>query len=370
MSMTVKRAAPYAARAVGFTIVELLVVIVVIALLSAMIVAGASALGVSSKKRKTETILAALRQGIELAAAGKGSVLAPVEHPLAGSRPGRLVFAGLRDRAADGTGGAWVATLDATGEALTGAPEWQVQAPHNRRVLMDDDRFADTDVPMLYGAERRVLRVLGAEMAASTWYRRLPTAKPGEAALPQPYDGANPRYADELCLVRGRGAAIDNKRALDYLFGGGTVLSELAALKAVYAPPDDDAPKRISPPTPVAGMDGDGRVWSPDGRDPSDGLARWEPGRMRDGLIDAGPDSGSPDWKRYRLRGLGFYDAWNREILVSQTAAGGVRLLSAGPDGVLCWAPGGNLTIDTPADANAPAGDDKDGARDNVEISR
>ncbi|MBA3683776.1 MAG: prepilin-type N-terminal cleavage/methylation domain-containing protein [Planctomycetes bacterium] len=350
----------------GFTLIELLVVIAIMATLSALVLVGATQLGIGSKKRKTETILAILRQGIELGAASKGSTVSSVEHPLAGSRPGRLLFAGQRGRAADGSGGSWVAALDASGEGLVGAPEWFVQGSDRNRVLMPDDTFADTRVPMLFGARRELLGIIGAEMGAVTRYRRLSPPKPPELLLPAPYDGTNARYSDALCLVKPAGVALDNKRALDYLFGGSSVISELSGLKAVYTPPDDDATKRLYPPTTIASTDNGGRVWSPDGGDPADGKSFWEAGRIQEGLMNSGPDAGQPDWKLYKLRGLGIYDAWNREILFSYSSSGAVRLLSAGYDGVLRWNPGQNRVLDTAANATAAGGDDKDGERDNI----
>ncbi len=351
-------------RTAGFTMIEMLVVIAIISILSAMILVGATQLGIGSKKRKTETILAVLRQGIELAAANKGSTVSPVEHPLAGSRPGRSAFAGQRGRNLNGTGGSWVAALDATNEALTGVDEWLIgNAADQKRVLMPDDVFADGDVPMLFGLRRDLIGILGAEMEAVTLRRQISAPKSQATLLPGPYDASNPRYSDALCLVKPTGTAAENKRALDYLFGAGNIISELARLQAVFMPPDDNPGSRLKPPANAALG---GRVWSPDGADPADGKPFWERGRIRDGVINSGPNTGQPDWKLYRMRGMGIYDAWNHEVLFTYSRGGGIRLMSAGNDGVMRWDPAGDRTLSTAADATGPAGDDRDGERDNI----
>ncbi|MBA3686838.1 MAG: hypothetical protein H0W72_16580, partial [Planctomycetes bacterium] len=121
------------------------------------------------------------------------------------------------------------------------------------------------------------------------------------------------------------------------------------------------------PPTAAAGADPGGRVWSPE-PDPQDGSDRWQAGRVRCGVIDAGASTGQPDWKRYQLRGIAIYDAWGREILCRWSSSGGLLLLSAGADGCVRWHPGQDSAYATVADATAPAGDDRDAQRDNIVV--
>src|SRR4051812_37010252 len=84
--------APTPHRTLAFTMIELLVVIAIMAILAAMIFTGAQALGIGSKKAKTQTIVAAIRKGIDLTIANRGGSISPVEHPLAGSRAPRFQF--------------------------------------------------------------------------------------------------------------------------------------------------------------------------------------------------------------------------------------------------------------------------------------
>jgi len=363
----------------AFTIVELLVVVSIIALLAGMLMVAANILGIGSKKSKTATILASVRKGIELTIASRGGSVSPAEHPLAGSRAGRAEFWGLRGRrqAADGTvgGGSLVRGLDRAGDALTGAEEWLLTSDQGR-VLMPDDVFADRDTPILYGLRRELIGIVGDGLEAVTRHRRIPRPRPPALLSDGPYD-AN-RYPDNRHLEAATGVPAGNKKAIDYLFGSSSVQSELAGLGALFSPPDDDAKSLLRPPARLTGnnlegvpFDNSGRVWSKEGVEPADGRARWEPGRIRDGTMSSGPDSGKPDWKTYRLRGLAVYDAWQREILYTVGRDGGIRLMSAGNDGCFRWHPGLDAVLDTDVLTSAgaesiAAGDDQDGSVDNV----
>ncbi|MBA3686412.1 MAG: type II secretion system protein, partial [Planctomycetes bacterium] len=145
----------------AFTLIELLVVITVLAIMAGLVIAAAAALGIGSKKAATVSIVNAARHGIESALADAGSAFSGVEHPLAGSRPGRAPFVGIRGRTWDAilgapNGGTRVAVLDRTSEALTGLSEWELGSPaaqsaERQRLLMPEDVFADDGVPLLYG---------------------------------------------------------------------------------------------------------------------------------------------------------------------------------------------------------------------------
>jgi prepilin-type N-terminal cleavage/methylation domain-containing protein len=349
----------------GFTLIELLVVIGVIATLAALLLGAVAALGIGSKKRKTESILAILRQGIEVSTANTGSLVSAVEHPLAGSRPTRSAFVGVRGRLPpNGGGGAPLATLDATSEALVGINEWHIDpgyASDRSRVLMPDDLFADDTVPLLFGVRRDRLTILGADMQTITRYRRI-QPKHGEVGtgtnfVPGPYANTNPRFSDPIALVAPAGVPIDSKRALDYAFGSTTIMTELSSLKALFVTPD-------GLPVAPASMIRSNRLWSAEGT--IDGRPSWTPGRLVEGSMSAPPMG--PNWKLYRIPGAAIYDAWGREILFSQSSTGGIRLMSGGNDGAICWDPGANKTIDTPIGATTPGGDDRDGSHDNIKM--
>jgi prepilin-type N-terminal cleavage/methylation domain-containing protein len=339
----------------GFTLIELLVVIAIIAILVSLVIAGATALGIGSKKSQTGAIISALRKGLELAAAQSGSGFSPAEHPLAGSRAERFAFRGRRGRAADGSGGSWTA-LDAAGEALKGPAEWLIDSSSASRLLDPEDVYADARVPMLYGWQRHRLGVVGGDLSATTWYRMLPTKpRPGLATIPGPFTATELPDASNLHRPLGTGA--DVRRTLDVILGSSNVLAELASLKAVVSPPNDNAAERILAPSPgaFAGADNGGRVWSPE---PLGGEGKWKPGRVLDG---------PGKWKLYQLRGISVVDVWRRELLIWGTANGTFTIASAGRDGVFALDPGDVGLFNTTAEnANVPQGSDKDGSRDNI----
>lgn len=334
----------------AFSLIELLVAISIIAILSTMILTAVSATRRNSQRKKTETILAVLRSGLDLAKAQNSAMPSPAEHPLAGSRPPRLSF--VRGEAAAGL--ALGDAVDGAAEALRGLLPAQVPGSSVGdlpRLLLDSDRFADPDLPLLYGMRRDHCTILGAPQAAVTLYRSLPVPLAPATTTPGPYTAAT--YPDARFLVTPSGTEADQKRALDYVFGAGNAAGELSRLKALQTP-DLTAGGSIRA----------GRVHSAVG----DGLgsSRWQAGLVRDGDQASGPDAGLPNWKPYQIPGSAIYDAWGREVLYHVSAAGAVTLVSAGADGVMCIDPGDDKAIGTAATAEGVAADDRDGRRDNV----
>jgi hypothetical protein len=350
----------------AFTLIELLIVIGIIMVMATMILAGAKALGIGSKKAKTQTILAAVRKGIELTIANKGGSVSPVEHPFAGSKAPRFEFHGVRGRTLNidlqPIGGA-ITAIDTGSEAFAHIEEWFLQGSQNR-CLMGDDWMVDKSIPGFYGFKREYMTILGAEMSWTTRYRRLPRPLPVQqfSKVPLSYDDLT-KYPDAQFLINGSGTAADSKKSLDYLFGSSNVLPELSSLQAIYSPPDDQLiDQNYWIKVPVGTPPNDfGVVWS-EKKKGSTGDPAWRAGRIYDNNLAI---SGNY-WKGYRIRGLAIYDAWQREILYSISSSGSVRLLSAGEDGVFQWDPGPDHTLQTAEDATSPAGNDKDGARDNV----
>ena len=401
----------------GFTMIELLMVISIIAVLSSMIVMVAMGLGGDAKKKKTGVIIATIRKGIELTIAGRGGSVSPTEHPFAGSRATRFPFL----RAANG------AAVATSGLAFKGVDLSQVSISAGGRdqVLADDDVFNDPRVPMLFGAKREVMGILGATQKLVTKYVQLP--KPGPSSL----TGTNYYSKANMRLVTGAdgmstdfpiftddatpqgpswfpnsvnpttdqdadgtfGLAYDNKRALDYIFGASGAGAELSSLKALASAPDVDpaTPDEKRFKYPIIGAGGSGidsftppslnrniegtttsdtstatRVYTNAATDSSPQISNiWKPGFIKHG------SGGSAVFKEYRLPGLAVYDAWGHEILYSISPKGGVRLISAGADGVLKFNPGSNHNLDTLLNTSKPLttlpqGDDLDGAKDNV----
>jgi len=219
---------------------------------------------------------------------------------------------------------------------------------------MTSDLFADQRVPALYGLPRGHIGVVGVPQAAVTAYRRLPASiTPGD----DPDDAT--AYPDHRHNELATGTPAESKQALDHLLGAGAVQSELLGLGALTEPPpafahgdftDGAFDARVMTSVPLS----------------AGGETTWQPGHLLDGTIPSGPDAGEPNWKPYRLPGLAVYDAWGNEILYSLSANGGLRLISAGRDGCFRWHPGEDGALQTAADADAPAGDDQDGAEDNL----
>jgi prepilin-type N-terminal cleavage/methylation domain-containing protein len=307
-------------RRSGFTLIELLVVMSIIALLAAMVMIGVSTLRTSARGGKTRAILHAVQQALEQHRANRGGTLAPVEHPCAGSKAPRRLF--IR---ADGT------ALPTTGIALRGATPAQLGG-NAGRLLLDSDLFADPAVPLLYGIPRQRLSIPGAILPEITAYRLI---DPDAGSVSNP-DTAGQAVPD-LSQAGADGSTV--VQVLQYILGAGSAQSELANLGALHQPPDDT--QRIL----------GGRLWS----DNAPGTAQVPRSRI--------DDSG---WTTYRLRGLGLYDVWGRELLYSLTSAGGIRIESAGADGCLRWDPGADGSYQTAANATVPAGDDRDATRDNL----
>lgn len=311
----------------GFSLIELLITMAIIATLASLVVASVSSFSTGSKRAKTDSILGAVRSGLEMSVAEQGAAASPAEHPLAGSREPRPIFV----RAAGGS----VAQI---GVALSGVPLAKVQASAQARVLLADDCFADVDVPQLYGVARFRLGVLGVPQMAVTRYRKLPqtitsSANPDDLSV----------FPDSQCLVASSGIPADQQVHLDRLIGT-TAISELAALGALRLPPSDYTTAIIA-----------GRVLT-NGAD----AEHWKPDHVRSGSLP----SGQPAWKPYRLMGMAIYDGWGTEILYSVRDSG-MSVMSAGPDRVFRFHPGGNGIFETAANALSPAGDDRDGSADN-----
>ncbi|MBA3847601.1 MAG: hypothetical protein H0X45_13295 [Planctomycetes bacterium] len=350
------------------SIAQVMIVVAIAATLSSFTLGAARSLEIGSKRAKTQTILATLAKGMSLTVASRGALLSPSEHPLAGSRPGRADFLGIRGRTLDVNGaltGGELRLLDRDREGITGVEEWFLTSDHDR-VLMAEDRYADRTTPHLYAMTRGELGVIGDPQQCVTRYRRLMRPPSATRYLRGPYDAST--YADRDHLVQPDSTSGDGHKTFDYLFGSSNVQSELLSMGAISAPIDDRFDHRLRAPSARGGLDNEGRVWSATGPDPRDGDVWYRPGLIQDGVINLGPYEGEPDWKAYRLRGLAVYDAWHREILYSINASGAVVLQSAGYDGVFRFTPGPDGNFQTDASDRAPEGDDQSAEEDNLRV--
>ena len=315
----------------AFSLIELLTVIAIIATLSALLVASAGALSSGSKKSRTDSILGAVRNAVELTLAEQGMAASAAEHPLAGSREPRTTFVRANGGAVAATGVALVLSGRTTIA--------DVQSGKQSRVLLPEDRFADPAVPQLYGTPRHRLGILGVPQAGVTKYRKLPTnldASVDPDSLP-----------DGDYLIAPKGTPQDHQAHLERLLGAAAG-SELASLGALRTPPADYTVAIAY-----------GRVLTS-----GNGVERWKPDHIRDGTLSSGPGAGQPAWKPYRLPGVAIYDGWGTEVLYAVKPSG-FAVISAGADRVFRFDPGKDHTVATAADANDPAGDDRDGSLDN-----
>ncbi|HYE04885.1 MAG TPA: type II secretion system protein [Planctomycetota bacterium] len=326
----------------GLSLFELLAVMAIIAVLASLLLAVAGAIRRAATRGKSEAIIAAVRDALAVSAAERGGSLGSVEHPLAGSAAPRAVFV-RTDGAAE---------VASTGEALTvGELSWLPDADASR-ALHGDDRYqggeipGECELPLLYGVERRRIGVVGASAPHITHVRHLPAlgagyddpAKPGKLA--SPYDAT--RYPDTMFLARGAlipGRSLEDAAGDALRYALAQSYAELQQLGAIAVPAKDAALIKHE------------RVRRGDGAE----VPAWKPGHVRDGA-----------WQPYRLRGAAIYDAWGVEILVSLASNGGLRVESAGPDGVFRWHPGPDGAFATAAHADEAAGDDRDGALDNL----
>jgi prepilin-type N-terminal cleavage/methylation domain-containing protein len=391
----------------AFTMIELLVVVAIIAVLASLIITGASALGIGSKREKTKSILSSVHKGIDLTIANKGGSVSPVEHPLAGSRALSTRFLFKRYTVPTGQGTSRPAAgiqLDNSSIALAGLYS-TTQLPSgsgaDNQLMLPTDIYADPQSYLLFGLQRQYIGVLGALQKRATKYILLPKPLQGQPSLsatlfPTLTTAALQQYTIPTDLQDSDptfGHPSANKQSIDYVFGSSNVMTELAGLNALY----------MADPTTYANSTGAGGTlnaksnafrypinWATVGTDSgpdlvlayTDGHAvpTWQPGclALTGGVITADDSTsatgsswtvtspGNGTWLHYRLPGLAIYDAWKVEVLYTISTQGGVCLMSAGNDGAFQYGPGNNHILDSTDPEMGPSGDDQDGTKDNV----
>ncbi|HEX3132668.1 MAG TPA: hypothetical protein VHX44_03685, partial [Planctomycetota bacterium] len=354
----------------------------------------------NAERKKTETIIQTVKTGIELAIANKGSAISPTEHPFAGSRAPRFPFT----RTCKGFSG----SVSTSGIALRGVPTPDYLGGDQTKLLMSDDRYADTRVVLLYGAKREDIGVLQALRKVVTSYRLLPMPpKPTMPSAPTPKvidpktgsaasSFSDTNFPDTMIpstMPVGSsqeedpqyGRLVDSKPAIDYLFGNSSAQSELASLKAIFNAdptlPEDKNDFR----TPVETRGSIGGVSEPlvftnlgTGKEKefSKSEAHWKPGYIpvsTSGSSRSLEAATSGTWARYRLPGLAVYDAWGNELMTVTGANNSYRVMSGGQDGALAVDPDKDYSIETTSFTFDTDGKlkidskDKDGSKDNLQ---
>jgi len=387
----------------AFTMIELLVVIAIMTILAAMILVGASTIMGNAEKKKTETIIQTVRNGIELAIANKGSAISPTEHPFAGSNAeaggGRFQFVRASGITAWGSG----SSVSTTGVALKGVPNPEFLNGDQAKLMMLSDRYQDERIVLLHGARREDIGILQSLRKVVTKYRLLPMPpKPAVVTTPRkvisPKTGiAESTYTDTLfpdTLIPSAaqmadptyGRLADTKPAIDYLFGNSSAQSELASLKALYNAdptlPEDQNKFRTGIESRSVGGVTEPLVFSNANIANGQDLKNLESNKWKPGYIPVSSGSGptltldnatGTRWVRYRLAGLAVYDAWNNELLTVTGANNSYRVTSAGQDGALAVDPGKDNRINGTTVSVDASGklqldpNDKDGAKDNLQ---
>ncbi len=398
----------------GFTLIELLMVISIMVIMAAFILAGAKALGIGSKKAKTQTIIAAIRKGIELTNANKGGSVSPTEHPLAGSVEPRFKFV----RTPQSSPRTTPPQPSSSGLALAGVESGNLENSQSL-LLLPSDVYADPVSPMLFGFKRENIGVLGAQQRRVTKYLLLPKPGPDPAfaaadsspawkavkvrsSEPTAPPFPTPPIYDLTCFPNNQvpppdiyakdpefGTPRANKQAIDYLFGSSSVQGELAGLGALYTADPELSTVQCKyryPLNSASSADWSGfpipKPPSPEpdhypyfpnfplvytNHDGSDANQEpyWKPGCIPISGTTISSGAGAK-WVHYRLPGLALYDAWENEILCTVTRNGDLRLWSPGADGVYVFEPGKNHKLDSVSPISARVGDDQDGSHDNI----
>ena len=170
----------------GFTLIELIVVISIMAILSTLIMAAVQGLTGKAKEKKTGVIIRAVEVGINLAIASRGSAISPAEHPFAGSQAdaGGSRYAFIRGDSR------WAGSVSTSGMALKGVPNPNYMSVEPGYLMMPSDIYNEIKVPILYGAKREDIGVLQSLRKVVTKYRILPMPPNGQTTVLSPVTGA------------------------------------------------------------------------------------------------------------------------------------------------------------------------------------
>lgn len=425
----------------AFTLIELLVVITVVLVLMGLILKAAQLANESAQRSKTQAIVGAVSNGLA-AALGEGMSLPLTVHPLASTKAAITSFDGvpnfdrgsidpirldpsritLREPAlgalapySSGAGANeafWSSDQWSTFNGVTSAPS-STGTSLNLPILgsesfqfasasgaygqlgarmLPNDVMSNYNAPTVYGCKRELMTVLGTPHPDLVAHITCPSVdrngmrSQSQTRIVQLFTSITATTYPSLVVDPAGGLPVTT--AVSSLAKEHTELAlkrvlastwdQLHKMGALYQPPDDD------------NLLWDSRLWwdKSKGRLPanSPGVVYANPmDRATASLIPAG-SGGGVGWWPYRMRGMAVYDAWGRELLISQTSDQRVRIVSAGKDGYMRLSPGKDMAWNTTAfnrrmlswattwqessrsSNRGLSGDDQDGTRDNVSI--
>ncbi len=363
----------------GFTLIEMLVVMAIIAILAGMILAGIKVFDRQGPKTKTETITRIIATGLAQRSAQLGGEAFAL-HPFARYAYGKADSGGERalfTRGEDTPAFAAGQPVATEGMGLRTADLRHVDSDEEY-VMHPTDVFEGAavqgDVPLLYGVHRFKLHTIGTSwrMTEHKW-----VGPQGVNAEPEKqfmrYDRPVLNYS-QASAITGDGKVEaryeDKEPALTERFD--TPVFEQRSAEAVTAMLGDieDDLRKLGV---IHHQDFDANadtllhgVRIAAGAEQRGDFPRADQ-KVKGSFIKDGST-----WKRYRLRGTGLYDAWGRELLIFRGRENtGLVVASAGRDGVFMVHPGYDNTfqtdpLDDPLAGAAVAGDDRDGTTDNV----
>lgn len=374
-------------RAAAFTLIELLITISIVVILVGLLMAGAKAVRDASIKSRSEVIVGMVANGLA-AAVGERQSLPIVPHPLAGTKATRLVFrrGGIdpirqeerhwaqrrtpwTGQSAPGILVEFNGTTEVypTGLMLLGGERVHFNnAGLARRRLLANDVFADTNIPIAFGAKRELLGVLGIFNADVHEHVLAPAVHHTSEQRDLVTRAISVAYPDVTAVTTNQPRLVVAPTASPADAGWYTNQEEAVrrALESVWNElGKNQAIRKVTGGTSVLG-----------GRYRFDSMYNstsptWRPGHLNSG-----------GWRTVSLPGVSIIDGFGVELFISQAQDGRIRVISAGKDGCLRVNPGSNNAIDTTSNRtfttfvdgnessrfNGLTGDDRDGTYDNI----
>lgn len=329
----------------GFSMIELVIVVSVIAVLSGLILAAVGLVDTKTKDARTVAISSTARTAVSQRGVETGGSEFTCVHP----------FANLTDNSEGLKRARWFRadeerTLEQGGIALATTEQgllkgWIPEALKGN-LIMDSDLFAGVyevaDCPVYFGVKRYAMRMVGSGYGINK-YRRVSGPPGSKGGVDDPRDYLFVMNRDYADLSNDEEVVRRSVDLFEYTFG--SHLNELKSLRGIKLI-DESAGGELFL---------NERAWAMGA--PED---FWRPGCIR-GVAGSGEG-----WFEYRLRGMYLCDGWGREML-GFSLDSGFCFASAGEDGVYHVDPGPNGVIDVYVGRDISGEiDDVDGQSDNL----